>query len=68
MARKMQEANRKLTRSLDRQSKIVKRKPNIDNLKRQELKKAAVCDFYTPTDKFLKIVKKEAEREDKIYG
>jgi hypothetical protein len=33
-----------------------------------ELGKAAVCDFHTETDKFLKILKEENEKDEKIYG
>ena len=61
------EAKKRSTNSLDRQARIVKRKPNVDNLQRAEIGKAAVCDFHTPTDKFLKIMKQESYKDEKIY-
>lgn len=45
---------------MDRQIKIINRKPNIYNLQKMEISNAAVCDFHTSTDKFLKVLKKES--------
>lgn len=54
--------------SCDRERRIIRKKPNQGSLHRAQIEKAAVCDFHTPTEKFLKVLRKESKKDEKIYG
>lgn len=33
-----------------------------------DIQKAGACEFHTPTDKFLRMLRKESEKDENIYG
>lgn len=68
MSKKIENSKRITSKSLDREARIIKRRPNVDNLHRAEISSATVCDFHMPTDKFLKMIRKESQKDEKIYG
>ena len=48
--------------SLDRKIKIMNRKPQAHTKQAIEVSKAVVCDFHTPTTKFLRVLGEEKKK------